>query len=66
MGSKKVYITLIIVGAVAAVSGILMRRSADLSLHDMGSYIGWAGIGLLLIARITFGMKRRQPPPPKD
>ena len=66
MGSRKVYITLIIIGAIAAVSGILMRRSADPSLQSIGTYIGWAGIGLLLIARITFGIKRRQPPSSKN
>jgi hypothetical protein len=63
MGSRKIYITLIIVGAVAAVSGIFMRWSTHPSLQSAGPFVGWAGIALLLIARISFFVKRRQQPP---
>ena len=67
MGSRKIYITLIIVGAAAAISGIVMKRSNDPALQNLGTYVGWGGIALLLISRISFGFRRRQQPPsPKD
>jgi hypothetical protein len=64
MVNKKIYITLVIVGAVGAVAGILMTRSADPSLHSPGKILGWGGIALLLITRIFFARRRPVPAPP--
>lgn len=64
MTNKKIYITLVIVGAVGAIAGIVMMRSPDLSLHSAGKILGWGGIALLLITRIFFARKRPVLPPP--
>lgn len=56
--ANKTYVALLIVGAAAAISGIRMRFSGSPSLHDIGTVIGWAGIVILLVARIVFGRRR--------
>jgi ABC-type uncharacterized transport system permease subunit len=58
MDNRKIYWGLVIAGAVAAVAGIFMKRSLDPTLHDKATLVGWAGIAMLLIARILF---RRKP-----
>ena len=65
MGNKRLYIMLVIVGGIAAVVGIFMMRSANLSLHNPGKVLGWGGIAVLLIARLFFARRRlmtTQPP----
>ena len=64
MGRSKTYWILVILGAVAAVAGILMMRSAKTSLIRPGEILGWTGIAMVLIARIFFS-RRRQPQPLK-
>ena len=62
MDSRKLYWIFVIMGAVAAIGGIVMKRSADPALHDKAAIVGWGGIALLLIARFFFKPK----PVPKD
>ncbi|HEY6251152.1 MAG TPA: hypothetical protein VI685_14430 [Candidatus Angelobacter sp.] len=64
MGRSKTYWIMAIVGAISAVSGIVMMRSDQFSLHTPGKVLGWIGIGVIVIARIFFA-RRPQPPPPK-
>jgi hypothetical protein len=66
MQSNKIYITLVILGAAAAIAGILMKFKGGPSLQDASRILGWGGIGLMLIARIVFGRRRSQPPSPKN
>ncbi|HKD13611.1 MAG TPA: hypothetical protein VKE71_03610 [Candidatus Angelobacter sp.] len=63
MGSRKMYFVLVAFGAIAAISGIFMMRSADPSLHTPGRIVGWGGIGVLLIARLFFARRRPAPGP---
>jgi ABC-type uncharacterized transport system permease subunit len=58
MDNRKIYWLLVIAGAAAAVAGIFMKRSMDPAVHDKATIVGWAGIAVLLIARIVF---RRKP-----
>jgi hypothetical protein len=60
--NRKAYWALVILGAVAAIVGIFMRKSLDPSLHDKATYVGWTGIGMLLVARIFFKPR----PQPKE
>jgi hypothetical protein len=49
--------------ALAAVAAaVLMTRSADAHTRELGRYVGYGAIALLLIAR--FGFRRRTPPTP--
>lgn len=63
MGRSKTYWIMVLIGAIAAVGGIFMVRSEQLSLHTPGKIVGWTGIALLLISRIFFA--RKQQPKPK-
>jgi cyanate permease len=58
MNNRKIYIRVVIVGAVVAAAGIVMRRMGDPSLQHAGTVIGWIGIAIMLIARIVFGRRR--------
>lgn len=58
MDNRRIYWVLVIVGAVCAITGIVMMRSQDLSLHGPGKILGWVGIGIVLIARIFFARRR--------
>jgi ABC-type cobalamin transport system permease subunit len=64
MANSKIYLTLLIVGFLAAIGGILMRVSGNPPLHEPGTILGWSGIVLVLVARIVFGRKRRSAAPP--
>jgi len=64
MGRSKTYWILVVLGAITALGGILMMRSANTSLNYPGKIVGWTGIGVLVIARIFFA-RRPQPQPPK-
>jgi hypothetical protein len=66
MNSNKIYITLVILGAAAAITGILMKFKGGPSLQDAARILGWGGIGVMLIARIVFGRRRPQPPSTRD
>jgi len=57
MDNRKIYWLLVIVGAVGAIGGIIMKRSADPAWHDKAAIVGWAGIALLLLARLVFKPK---------
>lgn len=65
MDNKKIYIVLLVVGAAAAISGILLRRWGGPSTQTTANIVGWGGIAILLIARIVFG-RRSQPPSSKN
>lgn len=66
MGRSKIYWILVFLGGLAAVAGLLMMRSADISLRRPGQILGWSGIAILLIGRIFFSRKRQpQPLKPK-
>ena len=64
MGRSKIYWIVVILGLIAAVSGIFMMRSAHSSLNYPGKIVGWTGIGLIFMARIFF-TRRAQPQPTK-
>jgi len=66
MSSNKIYITLVILGAVAATTGILMKFKGGPSVQDAARILGWGGIGVMLLARIVFGRRRPPPPSPRD
>jgi hypothetical protein len=66
MDNKKIYLRLVILGAIAAIGGILMRFSGNPSLRGPGTILGWSGIAVLLIARIVLGRRRAQPPLVKE
>lgn len=62
MDNKRIYVVLAIVGAAAAIAGILMRFWGGPPLQDAARIIGWSGIAILLVARIVFGRGRPRPP----
>ena len=62
MDTRKLYWIFVILGAVGAIAGIVLRRSADPALQDKAAIVGWGGIALLLVARFFFKPK----PVPKD
>jgi hypothetical protein len=66
MSSNKIYITLVILGAAAAIAGILMKFKGGPSLQETSRILGWGGIAVMLIARIVFGRRRPQPPSPTN
>jgi ABC-type cobalamin transport system permease subunit len=66
MKSNKIYITVVVIGAAAAIVGILMKFRGGPSLQDAARILGWGGIGIMLIARILFGRRRSQPPTPRN
>lgn len=61
MANNKIYMALVIVGAVVAICGIVMRFSGNASLHEAGTVVGWVGIIIFLFGRIVFGRKRSSP-----
>lgn len=63
MGRSGTYWIMVLIGAIAAVGGIFMMRSEQLSLHTPGKIVAWTSIALLLISRIFFA--RKQQPRPK-
>lgn len=60
MDNQRIYVVLAMVGAAAALAGILMRFLGGPSLQDAARIIGWGGIAILLIARILFGRRQKQ------
>lgn len=58
MDKRKIYWLLVIVGGACAITGIVMMRSQDVSLHAPGKILGWVGIAIVLIARIFFARWR--------
>jgi hypothetical protein len=68
MGNRsRAYWIFIIVALVVAISAMVMVRSADAHQHELGRYLGWGAIALLVIARFAFRRKTTpEPPMPKD
>lgn len=67
MGRSKTYWILVSLGALTAVTGILMLRSSGEVLPKYGRVVGWAGVALVLLARIFFSRRQQpKPPTPKD
>jgi len=50
-----------------AIAGYVMMRSPDSHTHDLGRYVGFGAIALLLVARFAFRRPTPpEPPMPKD
>lgn len=54
MDKKKIYWLLVVLGAVGAIGGIVMRKTGGPDVQHTATIIGWTGIALLLLARLFF------------
>ena len=54
MDKRKIYWLLVIMGAVGAIGGIVMRKTGGPDAQHTATIVGWAGIALLLLARLFF------------
>ncbi|PYP91061.1 MAG: hypothetical protein DMG65_09335 [Candidatus Angelobacter sp. Gp1-AA117] len=63
---RKIYWLLVIVGAVGAIGGIVMRKTGGPDSQHMASLVGWTGIALLLLARLFFKPRPNAPQDVKD
>jgi predicted O-methyltransferase YrrM len=68
MGNRPAgYWILLLLAVVAVVVAFMTRSSPDAHTREIGKYLGYGAIALLLIARLFFGPKRQPTPPmPKD
>jgi len=68
MGNRsKGYWIVFSLAAAVVIAALIMTRSADEHMRQIGKYMGWGAIVLLLIAR--FGFRRKttpEPPMPRD
>ena len=63
MDKRKIYWLLVIVGAVGAIAGIVMRKTGGPDAQQTARIVGWTGIALLLLARLFF---KPTPDAPRD
>ena len=68
MGNRpKGYWIVFLVALAVVIAAVVMTRSADQHTREIGKYMGWGAIVLLLIARFAFPRKTTpEPPMPKD
>jgi FtsH-binding integral membrane protein len=68
MGNRpKGYWLIFFVALAVVIAAVVMVRSADEHMRQIGRYMGWGAIVLLLIARLAFPRKTPPTPPmPKD
>ena len=66
MDNKRIYWLLVIVGAVGAIGGIVMRKTGGPEAQHTATIVGWTGIALLLLARLFFKPKASAPQDVKD
>jgi len=66
MDKKTIYWLLVIVGGVGAIAGIVMRKTGGPEVQHTATIFGWAGIALLLLARLFFKPRPNAPQDVKD
>lgn len=66
MDRRRIYWLLAIVGGIAAIGGIVMRRTGGPELQHTAAIVGWTGIALLLLARLFFKPRPNAPQDVKD
>lgn len=66
MDKRKIYWLLVIVGFVAAIAGLILKKTGGPDSQQLAKIIAWTGIGLVLLARLFFKPRPNAPQDVKD